>query len=187
MMTARLILRQWREADAEPFHAMGQDAEVMRFLGPPMSRADCTATVDRMNALADATGTCFWAIERRADAAFIGFCGIKPGPPDTPIADLPEIGWRLAREAWGQGLALEAAWACRDRAWGEGTPRIVAITVPANVRSRRLMDRLGIRRVADGDFDHPALPPGDPLRRHVLYAIDRPVYAPEDRTRVPQS
>ena len=182
MMTARLTLRRWREADIEPFHAMGQDVEVMRYLGPPMSREDCVATVARMNALADEGGSCFWAVERSADGAFIGFCGIKPGPPGTPIAGLPEIGWRLARDAWGQGLALDAASACRDRAWGEGVPRIAAITVPANIRSRRLMDRIGLYQVADGDFDHPALPPGDPLRRHVLYARDRPMYDASDKS-----
>lgn len=172
--TGRLILRTWRDADVIPFHAMGQDKEVMRYLGPPMDLAACEATVVRMNAMADAAGDCFWAIERRADGAFIGFCGIKPGPAGSPIADQPEIGWRLSRDAWGQGFAREAATACLDRAWQRGTDRVHAITVPANIASWGLMIRLGMTRVDEGDFDHPALAPGDPLRRHLRYAIARP-------------
>lgn len=172
--TERLILRRWSESDVAPFHTMGQDAEVMRYLGPPMDVVACEATVTRMNAMAAATGDCFWAVERRVDSAFIGFCGIKPGPPGTPIADQPEIGWRLARAAWGQGVAREAAQACLDRAWACGTARVHAITVPANAASWGLMIRLGMSRVENGDFDHPALPEGDPLRRHLRYEIARP-------------
>ena len=172
--TGRLVLRRWRAEDAAPFHAMCQDTGVMRYLGPPMSRADAAATVTRMNAVADERGTCFWAVERRLDGAFLGFCGIKPGPAGTPIADAPEIGWRLAREAWGQGYAREAAAACLADAWRRGEERVFAITVPANERSWGLMIRLGMTRVAGGDFDHPAVGEGDPLRRHLTYAIDRP-------------
>lgn len=156
-----------------PFHAMGQDPEVMRFLGPAMSVADCAATVARMNAMADATGSCFWAVERREDCAFLGFCGIKPGPAGTPIDGRPEIGWRLARQAWGAGYARETAAACLADAWQRGVPQVWAITVPANERSWGLMIRLGMARVADGDFDHPAVPVGDPLRRHLTYTVAR--------------
>lgn len=172
--TERLFLRRWRDSDALPFHAMGQDEEVMRYLGPPMSVADARATVVRQNEVADAYGRCFWAVERRADGAFLGFCGVKPGPQATPIADLPEIGWRLRRDAWGQGFAHEAARAALDAEWALGTREVLAITVPPNTRSRALMERLGMTRDLDGDFDHPALQPGDPLRRHVLYRIARP-------------
>ncbi len=172
--TERLVLRPWRDGDVLPFHAMGQDEEVMRYLGPPMDVAACEATVARMNAIAEVNGDCFWAVERRSDNAFIGFCGIKPGPAGTPIADRPEIGWRLSRDAWGQGFAKEAASACLERAWQRGTAEVHAITVPANTASWGLMIRLGMTRVEDGDFDHPALPEGDPLRRHLRYRIARP-------------
>lgn len=172
--TRRLILRRWRAADVAPFHAMGQDPEVMRYIGPPTSLADTEAAVARMNALGDAHGTCFWAIERREDGAFLGFCGIKPGPAGTPIAERPEIGWRLARSAWGQGYAKEAATACLADAWRRGEARVFAITVPANEASWGLMIRLGMTRVPEGDFDHPALGEGDPLRRHLTYSIARP-------------
>ena len=173
--TERLILRRWCQADATPFHAMGQDAEVMRYLGPPMSLEDATATVAGVNAQIDANGHAFWAVERRSDGAFLGFCGIKIGPPGTPIETDLEIGWRLARHAWGQGYAREAAAASLAWAWANTeAPRVTAITVPGNSASWGLMIRLGMTRVEDGDFDHPALAEGDPLRRHILYAIARP-------------
>lgn len=172
--TSRLLLRRWRREDAVPFQAMGQDAEVMRYLGPPMTMDQCLATVDGQNALADSFGRCFWAIERRSDGAFLGFCGVKPGAPLTPIEGLPEIGWRLARDAWGQGYALEAAAASLEAEWARGTPEVVAITVPANSRSWGLMLRLGMTRDAEGDFNHGALAEDDPLRGHVTYRIARP-------------
>ena len=173
--TDRLVLRRWRDADTAPFFAMGQDAEVMRHIGPPMTYEDAARTVARVNAQIDSDGHAFWAVECRADAAFIGFCGVKHGPPGTPIADLPEIGWRLARTAWGQGYAREAAAASLGWFWANTiAPRVFAITTPANARSWGLMIRLGMARVTDGDFDHPALAEADPLRRHLTYAIDRP-------------
>jgi len=173
IVTERLLVRPWIDADREPFAAMGQDPEVMRYLGPPMARADSDAAIDRMKGLQADFGYCFWAIERRADGAFLGFCGLKPGPDQTPLAGATEIGWRLGRGYWGQGYAREAAQASLD--WGAargGLGRIGAITVLANRASWGLMARLGMRRDPAGDFDHPALPPGDPLRRHLTYWLD---------------
>lgn len=174
IVTERLILRAWREEDVAPFRAMGQDPEVMRYLGPPASWEDCRRAIERMTVAQVENGHCFWAIERRDDAAFIGFCGLLPAKP--PITGEIEIGWRLARASWGQGLALEAARASLDRAWTHlDIPSVAAITVPANRRSWGLMERLGMTRVDGGDFDHPDLAPNSPLRRHVLYRIDRPL------------
>lgn len=171
--TERLILRGWRERDIAPFQAMGQDVEVMRYLGPPMSVDAARAAHDRMVAAEAEHGHCFWAIERRADGAFLGFCGLKPG--DSFLAGETEIAWRLARDAWGQGYAREAAEASLAWGWANlAVPRVTAITVPANTRSWGLMERIGMTRVADGDFDHPGVAVGDPLRRHILYRIDRP-------------
>ncbi|VXC86479.1 GNAT family N-acetyltransferase [Sphingomonas sp. 8AM] len=175
IVTERLILRAWRDDDVAPFHAMGQDAEVMRYLGPPTTDAGAHAMMREANDIAKITGRCFWALERRSDRAFIGFCGVEPGPAGSPIAGRPEIGWRLAREAWGQGLASEAARAVLAAEWARGTPAVFAVTTIANQRSRALMERLGMTRVEDGDFDHPDLAPDSPLRRHVLYRIDRPL------------
>ncbi len=173
--TDRLILRGWRDSDIEPFHAMCNDPEVMRYLGPPMSREVAEESAARQNGFLASHGYCFWAVERKAGGAFLGFCGIKPGPAGTPIADQMEIGWRLARDAWGQGYAREAAEASIVWAWANtGTPEIAAMTNIGNVRSWGLMERLGMIRDHASDFDHPAVAEGDPLRPHILYRIKRP-------------
>lgn len=173
--TERLMLRPWQDSDIAPFYAMGRDAEVMRYIGPELSIADAETFAARQKRLLEKTGSCFWVVEQRSDAAFLGFCGIKPGAEGTPIHAQPEIGWRLARHAWGQGYAREAASACIANAWHRGVNHIVAITVPANERSWGLMERLGMRRLPDGNFDHRAVPVGSPLRRHLTYRIDRSV------------
>jgi RimJ/RimL family protein N-acetyltransferase len=174
--TDRLILRPWRPADVRAFHAMGQDPEVMRHLGPLASRADARGAFARMAACQAQFGFCFWAIERRGDARFIGFCGLKPGR--GPIAGEIEIGWRLARAHWGEGLAREAAQAVLAWSWANlNVPSVTAITTPGNVRSWGLMERLGMTRFPLEDFDHPELEPGDPLRPHILYRIARPLDA----------
>lgn len=171
--TERLIVRPWRDADRAPFAAMNQDEAVRRYLGPPQSRAESDAAVDRMIASQAEHGCCFWAVERRDDGAFLGFCGIKPGR--WPIEGLAEIGWRLARAYWRQGYAREAAAACLDWAWAaRDWPHVYAITVPANSASWGLMERLGMERLADGDFDDPEIPEGSPLKRHLTYRIARP-------------
>jgi RimJ/RimL family protein N-acetyltransferase len=174
--TERLILRGWRESDVEPFHAMGNDAEVMDFLGPHLSRADAAAAMERQNRMLAGLGHCFWAAERREDGAFIGFCGVKPGPAGTPIEGEIEIGWRLARPYWGKGYAREAAQASLDWVWANlDIGSVSAITVPGNRRSWGLMERLGMVRAGDDDFDHPNVPVGNPIRRHITYRIVRPV------------
>ena len=171
--TDRLRIRSWRPEDRAPYFDLCNDAEVMRFLGPIQSRAQTDAALDRMEAIDAEYGHCFWAVERRDDGALIGFCGFLPGKP--PIPGGLEIGWRLGRAYWRRGYALEAAQACLDWGWEHTLhPAIYAITVPANRASWGLMERLGMVRMADGDFDHPELAPGDPLRRHITYRIDRP-------------
>ncbi|MCW1382308.1 GNAT family N-acetyltransferase [Novosphingobium sp. KCTC 2891] len=172
--TARLALRAWRAEDAAPFLAMCCDPRVMEFLGFLQGPADIDAALARQAGFQDRHGYCFWAVERREDSAFLGFCGLKPGAEGTPLEGRIEIGWRLAHHAWGQGYAREAARASLD--WGfQELPAeaIWAMTVPGNVRSWGLMERLGMRRVRDLDFDHPALAESDPLRPHIVYVADR--------------
>ncbi len=172
--TKRLTLRPWRDSDRAPFAAMGRDAEVMANLGALLSREESDAAVDRQIALQAERGHCFWAIEERASGEFLGFCGLKPGPEGTPIARDIEAGWRLKRDAWGKGFAREAAAAAL--AWGFASldvTRIAAITVQANTRSWGLMERLGMTRRRDLDFDHPALAEGHPLRPHITYIMER--------------
>jgi len=172
VQTERLVLRRWRDTDREPFWTMAQDDEVMRYLLPLPTRRDSDSVIDRMNLAQDRHGHCFWAAERKEDRRFIGFCGLMA--PRAPLCET-EIGWRLDRSAWGQGYAREGAEAALAWAWRELRAKtIVAITVPANERSWGLMLRLGMTRDPADDFDHPAVPEGDPLRRHVLYRIARP-------------
>ena len=173
--TERLILRGWRDSDREPFHAMCIDPRVMEFLGPPMTRADTDAAIDRQNGLIASIGHAFWAVEHAADGTFLGFCGIKPGAEGTPIHGEIEIGWRLASPWWGQGYAREAAQASLDWGWANLDARgIAAITTVGNRRSWGLMERLGMTRAPEDDFEHPAVPAGSPLRPHVTYRIGRP-------------
>ncbi|TPG43224.1 N-acetyltransferase [Sphingomonas koreensis] len=171
--TARLTIRPWRDADRAPYHAIGAHPEVMRFLGPIQSRAETDVAIDRMIAAERAHGFCFWAVERRSDGALLGYCGLLPAKP--PIDGDIEIGWRLGRAFWGQGYAFEAAQSCLDWAWRRlDVDTVAAITVAANTRSWGLMERLGMTRIAGGDFDHPGVPDGSPLKRHILYRIGRP-------------
>lgn len=171
--TERLLIRPWRAADRAPYFALCNDPEVMRFLGPIQSRAETDAALDRQEAAQAEHGHCFWAVERRHDAILLGFCGLLRGK--LPIEGKIEIGWRLGRSFWGQGYAREAAVACL--AWAAQNlpdPSVYAITVPANTASWGLMERIGMRRLPDGDFDHPGVPDGSPLKRHITYRIDRP-------------
>lgn len=174
--TDRLILRGWREQDRAPFAAMSADPEVMRHLGGPVDREASDAAIDRLDAVEAAQGHTFWAIERKSDAAMIGFCGLRRGGHEgTPVPDELEIGWRLAREAWGRGFAREAAQACLDWGWtNREAGRIAAWTVPANRASWGLMLRLGMVPRPELDFDHPQFPSGHPLCRHVVYTLERP-------------
>ena len=173
IQTPRLVLRGWRDSDIDPFTAICRDPDVMRFLGPLSSRDEIVAIIARQNDILDSVGYCFWALERCEDGALIGFCGLKPGPVGTPIMDDIEIGWRLGRAYWQQGYAREAAEA--SLAWGwdnTDAPLISAITVQANTASWGLMERLGMKRIVDGDFVHPNASPE--LNPHILYRIERP-------------
>jgi RimJ/RimL family protein N-acetyltransferase len=174
--TDRLRLRDWEDRDREPFAAMGADPEVMAHLGGPIDRAASDAVIAWIKAGREEQGHCLWVLESKDEGRFLGFCGLRRGGhAGTPVPDVLEIGWRFARSAWGQGFALEAAQA--SLAWGwRNTPdaRIVAWTVPANIRSWGLMERLGMAHRVELDFDHPAFEPGNPLRRHIVYTIDRP-------------
>lgn len=174
--TERLILRDWRDDDLDPFAAMCADPEVMRHLDGVIDRDAAAETIARQRHFIARDGRGFWAIERRADGALLGFCGLRTGGhPGTPVNDELEIGWRLRRDAWGQGYAREAAQASIDHGWATTErERIAAWTVAANTASWGLMLRLGMRPRPDMDFDHPRFADGHPLRRHLVYAIERP-------------
>lgn len=168
--TPRLILRQWRSDDRKPFAAMNADPRVTEFL-LPLSGPESDALAGRLAASIDEHGWGFWAVEAPGVAPFIGFVGIKPMPPALPFAPGVEIGWRLAQPFWGRGYASEAAQAALRVGFEQvGLGEIVAFTAVGNQRSRAVMERLGMLEDAQA-FDHPSVPEGHPLRRHVLYRL----------------
>jgi RimJ/RimL family protein N-acetyltransferase len=175
LRTERLLLRRWREADREPFAALNADPAVMEHFPATMSRAESDGLVDRIEAAFEERGFALWAVEVAVDGGFAGFVGLAQVRFEARFTPAVEVGWRLARERWGRGYATEAARAVIAFGFEEvGLEEIVSFTAPVNVRSWRVMERLGMTRDPAGDFDHPAVPPGHPLRRHVLYRLARP-------------
>jgi ribosomal-protein-alanine N-acetyltransferase len=179
LTTARLRLRQWREEDLAPFAALNADPQVMEFFPKVLTRAESDAVAGRIRDHFVRHGFGLWAVEVRGAADFVGFVGLAVPSFDAHFTPCVEIGWRLAREHWGHGYATEAATAALafgfvDRALEE----IVAFTVPANIPSRRVMGRLGMRRLPADDFEHPAIADGHPLRSHVLYRLRRADWKP---------
>jgi ribosomal-protein-alanine N-acetyltransferase len=146
----------------------------MAHLPGPISREDSDATVTRIDAHLAAHGFTFWAVEIPDEVPFAGFVGLVVPKFEAHFTPCMETGWRLAREHWGKGYAVEAATVALRAAFGPlAREEVVALTVPGNVRSRRVMERLGMHCSPADDFDHPLLAEGHPLRRHVLYRITR--------------
>ncbi|TFC19788.1 N-acetyltransferase [Cryobacterium algoritolerans] len=172
LRTDRLLLRRWREADREPFSAMGADPAVMRYFPGLLTRAEGDALAARADALFDEYGYGLWALEHASSGAFLGFTGLAPMPDGIPGAGGVEVGWRLAGEFWGRGYATEAARATLGFALGElALSEVNSITAVINVPSRAVMDRLGMTLV--DEFEHPRVALGSPLRAHVRYRIRR--------------
>jgi RimJ/RimL family protein N-acetyltransferase len=172
--TARLLLREWRDADREPFAAMNADPRVMEHFPAQLTPAESDALIARMTAGWVADGFGLWAVERQADGRLVGFTVLVAPTFEAHFTPAVEIGWRFAVEAWGQGYATEAARAALRFGFEDlDLAEIVSFTVPANMRSRAVMERLGTTRNPADDFDHPRLPPGHPIRHHVLYRLTR--------------
>jgi RimJ/RimL family protein N-acetyltransferase len=170
--TRRCVLRQWKDSDLAPWCAMNADAEVRRWFPSLATEEQALGEASRCRDAIAQRGWGMWALEVPGAFAFAGFVGLNVPHYDAPWVPAVEIGWRLARAAWGQGLATEAAQAALGFGFAELALReIVAITVPGNAPSQRVMTRLGMTRDEAGDFDHPRVEPGHPLRRHVLYRL----------------
>ncbi len=164
LRTGRLLLRRWREEDREPFAALNADPVVMEHFPSTLTREQSDALVDRIEAHFDEHGYGLWAVE--ADGAFVGFTGLVWQTYEAPFTPALEVGWRLAHSAWGHGVATEAATAALRRGL-DVVPSVISTTALTNVRSQRVMQRLGMRR--ELEFEHPRVPEGHPVRPHVLY------------------
>lgn len=170
--TGRLLMRRWRDGDREPFAAMNADPEVMEHFPARLTREQSDALIASFEARFEEDGFGFWALETLDAGRFLGFTGLSAVRFPAPFAPAVEIGWRLARPAWGKGYATEAARRALRFAFEErGLDEVVAFTAVANARSRAVMERIGMTRDPADDFDHPLVEDGHRLRRHVLYRI----------------
>lgn len=170
----RIRLRRWRPEDLDGLAAMHADPEVMRHLMPLDGRAGSDAAGARIQRHFDTYGFGLWVIEVPGVSAFIGYTGLVHVPYEAAFTPAVEIGWRIQRAYWGRGYVSEAARLSLQDGFGRiGLHDVIALTVPANVRSQAVMTRLGMRHDPAEDFDHPLVPAGHPLRRHVLYRLDR--------------
>jgi len=179
LRTRRLYLRRWSPDDREPFARLNADPRVVEFLPGPLSRAESDAVADRIEAHFQRHGFGAWALEIPENSRFAGFLGLTIPRFEAHFTPCVEIGWRLAAEHWNRGYATEGARAALEFAFVQlHLAEVVSFTVPANLRSRRVMEKIGMTYAASDDFDHPTLPEGHPLRRHVLYRLARPQFGP---------
>jgi RimJ/RimL family protein N-acetyltransferase len=170
--TARLRLRSWRDADVEPWVEMCADLRVMEFFPSTIARAQAEAMAGRMRAGLERDGYGWWPIEVKGGTAFAGVILLQEIPFEAHFTPAMEVGWWLAFESWGHGYATEGARAALGYAFEElHRAEIVAITTPVNVRSQRVMQRLGMTRDPNEDFENPRVAAGHPLRTHVLYRV----------------
>lgn len=174
LSTERLLLRRWRDEDRKAFARINADPRVMEFFPGVLSRDESDARIDRIEAHFEQRGFGLWAVEVPGVTALAGFIGLAVPQFEAAFTPCVEIGWRLAAECWNRGYASEGALAALEFGFGPlGLKEIVSFTVPENVRSRRVMEKIGMTHCVEEDFDHPLLPEGHPLRRHVLYRIRR--------------
>lgn len=172
--THRLLLRRWRPEDREPFAAMNADPRVMEFFSTTLSREVSDSRADQIEAEFQQHGFGLWAVEIADVAPFAGFIGLHIPTFQARFTPCVEIGWRLAAEHWGRGYATEGARAALAFGFEVlGLEEILTYTATQNLRSRRVMEKLGMIHDPSADFDHPLLPPGHWLSRHVLYRMAR--------------
>ncbi len=170
LKTERLVLRAWRDEDLEPFAAMNADNQVMEFYPATLSRRESDGFAARCQERLSKNGFGLYAAEIKTTGAFIGYVGFAAADFLAPFTPAIEVGWRLAHFAWGHGYASEAAKACLAHGFSRlGFEEVVSFTATGNTRSIAVMERIGMSRNPADDFDHPNLPDGHPLSRHVLY------------------
>jgi len=175
LRTHRLYLRRWRATDREPFATLNADARVMEHFPAPLSREESDALAARIESHFEQHGFGLWAVEVAGIVPFAGFVGVSIPRFEAHFSPCVEIGWRLDPKYWGRGYATEGGRAVVDFGFEQlRLSEIVSFTSPGNLRSRRVMERLGMTHNPADDFDHPSLPERHPLRRHVLYRLVRP-------------
>ena len=166
------MLRRWRPDDRDAFARLNADPVVMRYFERPLTREESDAMADRIERQFDEHGYGLWAAEVIDHVPFIGFVGLSVPTFAAHFTPAVEIGWRLDRPFWGFGYATEAAHAVLEDGFGRvGLREIVSFTSQINIPSIRVMERIGMGHDPEDDFDHPNLPQGHPLRRHVLYRV----------------
>ena len=171
LQTERLLLRQWRPEDRAPFAGLTSDPNVMLYFPSLLTREESDELADAFEHMIASRGWGMWALEERATGSFVGFTGVVRPRFDASFMQVPEIGWRLVRAAWGHGFATEAARAAATYAFGElMADEILALASIANQRSRAVMERIGMCRDRSHDFEYP-LAERNGVRHHVLYRL----------------
>ena len=171
--TERLRLRQWCGADREPFAALNADPRVMEFFPALLTRAESDAIAERCESLISERGWGVWAVELKKEGDFIGFVGLHIPTDQLPFAPCTEVLWRLALDYWGYGFATEAARGALHVGFERlGLSEIVSFTAVGNIRSRAVMERLGMLDTKE-TFEHPNIPVGHVLSKHCLYRLSR--------------
>ncbi|MFM7200556.1 MAG: GNAT family N-acetyltransferase [Myxococcota bacterium] len=184
LITERLILRRWRASDAEALAVLNADPQVVAFLPGPLSRVESDALLGRLEQHFDKHGFGLWAVELPGQVPLIGWVGLLVPRFEAAFTPCVEIGWRFAPAYWGKGYATEGAHAALQFGFEQlGLKEIVSFTVPANGRSRRVMERLGMEQDEAGSFEHPLMPEGHALRPHLLYRLSQARWQAQGHTR----
>lgn len=172
--TGRLVLRRWRDGDLDLLAALNSDREVMEHMVSTLSAEETSTMIKRIESHFDENGFGLWAVELVLTGEFVGFAGLSIPRFEAHFTPAVEVGWRLSSSHWGRGYATEAAAAAMEFGFNDvGLDEIVSFAVPANTRSTRVMERLGMTRDPADDFDHPVISGRSPLKRHVLYRMSR--------------
>lgn len=172
--TERLVLRAWRDSDLAPNAQMNANPNVMEYFPKILTPEESLELVQKLQKLYFEHGTCFWVVEIPGVTPFAGILGSLTPGPDVSYSSATEIGWRLDQPYWGRGYATEGARAAMEDAFTRlGAPEVVAVTATTNLKSMKVMEKIGMKRDLAADFDHPRIPEGHPLRRHVLFRSPR--------------
>lgn len=174
IQTKRLILRTWQDSDAQAYYEMNQDPKVIQYFLGALTMTQVTDFIKAKNQQQQELGYTLWAVELKSTGEFIGFIGLNYTQWPAHFTPAVEIGWRLASQYWNQGYATEGAQACLEYGFNKvGLKEIVSFTVPANLASIKVMEKIGMKTNIKDNFAHPNIPENHPLSQHVLYRIKK--------------